>query len=141
LRSVRLADPILAFVHQEVHVDAGLVRFERRPQASRPFPLLVEPFRRFGDRCDVDRVARAKPVEGGFVLGYSRDSASLLKDRESRLRRTHSEGVVGGDVDHLVSEFGDVAGADVVLPAVQELLVEHCLEGEEGQRPAEIEER
>src|SRR5438128_8477116 len=85
-------------------------------------------------------MARGASVEGGLVFAHTRHGTALLKDWEGRARRTHAERVLGGDVDHLVCEFGDVAGADVVLPAVREGRVEHRLQVKEGHRPAEIEQ-
>src|SRR5215207_10127476 len=42
LQSVGLADPLLPLVHEEVHVHAGVVRLEGRPEPAHPLPLLVE---------------------------------------------------------------------------------------------------
>ena len=47
--------------------------------------------------------------------------------------------VLDGDVDHLVAELGDVAGAEVVPPAMREGGVEHRLVIEERLRLAQVE--
>src|SRR5206468_3906892 len=57
LGAVRLTDAILALVAEEVHIDARLVRLERRPEVPHPLPLLVEAVGGLGAGADVVREA------------------------------------------------------------------------------------
>src|SRR5438309_7589191 len=80
--AVRLLDPLLALLHEEVHVDIGLVRQQRVPETARPLALLREAGLIRGRRIDVDRVPRAAAAEGCLVLAHARDRAAQLEDRE-----------------------------------------------------------
>src|SRR5713101_4079329 len=78
-RSVRLPDPLLAFVHQEVDVDARVVGLQGGPQTPGPLTLFVEARLRCGGRVDVDRVPRAATVERSLVLAHPLDRAAELE--------------------------------------------------------------
>src|SRR4029453_6930421 len=67
-RPIGLANPILALLHQDVHVDARMEGLEGRPEIARPLPLLVESLLVLGDRGDVEGVSGLPAVEGGVVL-------------------------------------------------------------------------
>src|SRR5688572_16421203 len=42
LRAVRLLHPLLALLHEEVHVDARVIRLERGPEVAGPLALGLE---------------------------------------------------------------------------------------------------
>src|SRR6476659_6280098 len=63
LGAVGLADAILPLVAEEVHVDALLVRFERRPEVPHPLPLLAEAVGGLGTGADVVREAGVAAAE------------------------------------------------------------------------------
>ena len=118
-RPVGLADALLALLHEEVHVDARVVR-ARAPTRSRAPTRAPRRSRRLSRSCrlDVERVPGAAPVEGRLVLADPRHRAAELPDREGRQRRLDPQRVLDGDVDDLVGQLGDVAGAEVVPAAV-----------------------
>src|SRR5207249_3229197 len=82
LGAVGLAHAGLALVAEEVDVDAGLVRLERRPERPHPVALLLEAVRALGARADVVGEAGVTPAERGLVLADARDRAAHLPDRE-----------------------------------------------------------
>src|SRR6266496_6649494 len=86
LGAVRVTDPTLALVAEEVHVDARLVGLERRPEVPHPLPLLVEAVGGLGAGADVVREAGVAAPEGRVVVADARNRASHLPDREGRER-------------------------------------------------------
>src|SRR5204863_2635725 len=87
LRAVRLPHAVLALVAEEVHVDAHVVRLERRPEGAYPVALVLEAVRALGAGADVEREAGVAAGECGVVLADLRDGAAHLPDRERRERR------------------------------------------------------
>src|SRR3712207_380833 len=68
LGPVGLADPLLTLLHEEVHVDAGVVGLERRPEVSCPLPLFFEALFGLGDASYVVRMPSAASAESRLVL-------------------------------------------------------------------------
>src|SRR5829696_2169577 len=120
LGPVGLADPLLTLLHQEVYIDARVVGLKGRPEVSGPLPLLVEALCRLGDACDVKSMPGAASAEGCLLLAHACDGPSELPDHKGRQRGVDSQRVIDRDVDNLVSELLDVAGAQVVPPPVRE---------------------
>src|SRR5215204_6836662 len=111
LGSVGLADPLLAFLHEEIHVDARVVGLEGRPEVPNPLPLFVEALCRLGDAGNVERMPGAASAEGCLVLAHACNRPSELPDHESTERGFDPQRVIDCDVDNLVCELSDVAGA------------------------------
>src|SRR5919106_3257735 len=141
LSSVSLANSLLSLLHEEVHVDALMVRPECRPQASGPFTFLVEALTRRGRGVDVNGVPRASTTERRLVLPDAPDGASEMKDREGGQGRLHAYRMVDGGVNDSVRELRHVAGTEVVPPTAREGRVEHGLVVHERFRRAYIEHR
>src|SRR5215211_2830168 len=120
LGPVGLADPLLTLLHQEIHIDARVVWLKGRPEVSGPLPLLVEALCRVGDASDVERMPSAASAEGCLLLAHACDGPSKLPDHESTKRGIDPQRVIDRDVDNLVCELLDVAGAQVVPPPVRE---------------------
>src|SRR5436309_3499161 len=81
VRSVRLPNAIHAFVHEEVDIDAGVIRAQGRPEVSRPLPFFIEPGggRR---RCvHVDGAARLATAERAPILADPSDRTGELEAR------------------------------------------------------------
>src|ERR671925_210246 len=85
--SVRLADALFAFLHEEVHVHAGVVRLEGRPIGPNPLTFGLPSFRGFAVAVDVEGEAGASPMEGGLVVADVTDRAAQLPDPAGRSRR------------------------------------------------------
>src|SRR5215204_7307494 len=117
---VGLADPLLTLLHQEVHVDAGVVGLKARPEGPNPLPLFVEALFGLGNACDVERVPGAASAEGRLLLSHACEGPSELPDHESTKRGVDPQRVIDRDVDDLVCELRHVAGPQVVPPPVRE---------------------
>src|SRR5215208_6373538 len=61
----------------------------------------------------------AASAEGCLLLSHARERPSKLPDHESTKRGIDPQRVFDCDVDNLVCELGDVAGAQVVPPPVR----------------------
>src|SRR5678815_2647997 len=122
--TVRLAYAVLAFLHQEVDVDAGVVGRERGPVGARPLALLLEALGALGVAVDVERIARLAPVERGLLVAHLRHRAPHLPERDAGHRRGDAIPELRHDVDHAVAQSRDVAGPHVVPPAVAERWIE-----------------
>src|SRR5438034_6542468 len=105
LRPVGLADPVLALLHEKVHIDAGVERLQLRPEVAGPRTFLVEAFGRLRGGVDVDGVPGASSVERGVVLSHAVDGSPQLEDGERRQLRLHLERVRRDDVDDVVGEL------------------------------------
>src|SRR5215210_9167280 len=141
LGPVGSADPLLTLLHQEVYIDARVVGLKGRPEVLNPLPLLLEALRRLGNACDVERMPGAASAESSLVLAHACHGPSELPDHESTKRGIDPQRVIDRDVDNLVCELFDVAGAQVVPPPVRKRRIEHRLVGEEGFGYAQIEHR
>src|SRR5262245_10405508 len=62
-RSICLANPLVTLVHEEVHVDAGVIRLKGGPESMDPCSLFFEAFGARGVSADVERVTSAPAVE------------------------------------------------------------------------------
>src|SRR4030095_2328250 len=67
-RSVCLPDPLMALVHEEVHVHTGVIWLKGRPESMYPCPLFFEALGARGVSADVECVAGAPAVESSLVL-------------------------------------------------------------------------
>ena len=79
-RSVGLPDPLMALVHEEVHVHAGVIRLQGRPEAMDPCSLVCEALGAGGVSADVERVAGAAAVERRLVLADASNRTTGLPD-------------------------------------------------------------
>src|SRR4029453_5584737 len=77
-RSICLPDPLLALVHEEVHVHARVLRVKGRPESPDPCPLFFEALGAGGVSADVERVAGVPTVESSLVFADARDRTTGL---------------------------------------------------------------
>src|SRR5215204_3439328 len=141
LGPVGLADPLLALLHKEVYIETSVVGLKSCPEVPNPLPLFVEALCLLGDAADVECMPGAASAEGRLVLSHACHCPSELPDHERTKRGIDPQRVIDGDLDDLVCELRDVAGAQVVPPPVRKRRIEHRLVGEEWFGHAQIEHR
>src|SRR5687768_14253702 len=78
---------------------------------------------------DDDVVGHIPTGKGGGVAGNAGDGPTQVEYRRVRPRRPRGVGLFGDDGDRLVREAGMTGGLPVVVPAVENGVVERALEG------------
>ncbi len=146
LIAVGLSNPAGVVVGiQEVDVDAaGTVRLEGLEEPPRPSRLacaVLAGLVREPHGVDDDVVGHVATGVGGGVLVDSGDGATHVEHRRVRAGRAGGVGVIGDDGDCVVGEAGEARRLPVVVPPVEDGVVEAALEGDVRRGCEQVSER
>ena len=90
-----------------------VVWLQRGRSSARPLPFRFECLTRGRYPDHVHGMARVTASECGLVLTHPSHCATQLKYREDRCRRGDPEAVIDEDINHVIGQLRQVAGADV----------------------------